>query len=53
MAHDADDVARFVRDISPEQARRIGQAAYRRVLADHTYAQRAAQFEQALEAVPA
>lgn len=48
VAEDGEDVARFVRDLSPERARIIGQAARRRVLADHTYDQRAADVEALL-----
>ena len=49
VAHDGNDVARHVGYLTPEEARKIGQAAYRRVLADHTYAQRARQVEEVLE----
>ena len=49
VAHDGNDVARHVGSLTPEEARAIGQAAYRRVLADHTYAQRARQVEEVLE----
>ena len=45
VAHSGDEVAAHVSDITPARARRIGQAAYRRVLAEHTYAHRAAQFD--------
>lgn len=41
VARDGADVGEFVRSVSPEQARRIGAAALRRVLAEHTYDQRA------------
>jgi spore maturation protein CgeB len=36
--------------LSKSRAREIGQAAYKRVLAEHTYAHRAAQLEQVLDA---
>ena len=49
VAHDGDDVARFVRDVSDTQAQAIGQAALSRVLAEHTYARRVAQLEAVLE----
>jgi spore maturation protein CgeB len=42
------DVAQIVEDLSPERARRIGEAARARVLADHTYSQRGAFVEAAL-----
>ena len=43
VAHNGSDVAAIVKHLSAERARQIGAAAYRRVLADHTYAQRARQ----------
>ena len=45
----ADDVKRYLRDLSETEVRRIGEAAQQRVLACHTHAQRAAEFEAALE----
>ena len=38
-----------VEELTPDRAREIGQAAHRRVLAQHTYAQRAAQLDEILE----
>ncbi len=49
VAHSGEEVAAHVVDLTPERARQIGQAAYRRALAQHTYAQRAAQFDDILE----
>ncbi len=49
VAHDGNDVARHVGYLTSEEAHKIGQAAYRRVLADHTYTQRARQVEEVLE----
>jgi len=49
VAADGEEVAAHVDALTPERARAIGQAAYRRVLAEHTYAHRAAQLEQVLE----
>jgi spore maturation protein CgeB len=49
VASDGDEVAAHVVDLTPERARKIGEAAYRRVLAEHTYAHRAAQFDGILE----
>ncbi len=43
VARSGDEVAAIVRDLSPARARAIGQAAYRRALAEHTYAHRATQ----------
>ncbi|TFW14203.1 hypothetical protein EGY25_03090 [Brevundimonas intermedia] len=42
VARDGQDVAAHLASLTPERARTIGQAARARVLADHTYAQRAA-----------
>jgi spore maturation protein CgeB len=50
VAHDGQGVAEIVRTLTPERARAIGQAALRRVLAEHTYAHRAAQLETVLDA---
>jgi spore maturation protein CgeB len=41
VARDGADVAAHLGALTPERARRIGARALRRVLADHTYAQRA------------
>ena len=37
-----------LRELTPDRARRIGQAALRRILSEHTYAHRAAQVETVL-----
>jgi len=50
VARDGAQVAEHLRDLTPERARRIGEAARRRVLAEHTYAHRAAQLEAVLDA---
>jgi spore maturation protein CgeB len=47
-ATDGDEVAAILAALEPERARRIGAAARRRVLADHTYARRAEVVERAL-----
>ncbi len=44
----AEDVARYVREVTPERAREIGRAARRRALAEHTYARRAALMDAVL-----
>ena len=49
VAHSGDEVAAHLVDLTPERAREIGRAAYQRVLAQHTYAQRAAQLDEILE----
>ncbi|HLV67588.1 MAG TPA: glycosyltransferase [Polyangiaceae bacterium] len=48
IANDADEVVEHLNRLTPEAARRIGEAARRRVLAEHTYAQRAVEVERAL-----
>jgi spore maturation protein CgeB len=50
VARDGQDVAEFVRAVTPEQAKRIGEAALKRVLAHHTYDQRAAQADALFQA---
>jgi spore maturation protein CgeB len=49
VAHDGVEVAQHVRSLDATRARAIGQAAFRRVMAEHTYAHRAAQLEALLE----
>jgi spore maturation protein CgeB len=52
VARSGDEVVEYVRSLTVERARAIGQAALRRVLANHTYAQRAALLEHALGLAP-
>jgi spore maturation protein CgeB len=40
VARDGEEVALIVRELTKERAREIGEAARRRVLAEHTYEQR-------------
>jgi spore maturation protein CgeB len=47
-ARDGADVAAHLAALTPERARRIGQAARARILAGHTYAQRGAQVDALL-----
>jgi len=49
VARDGEEVAALVRQLDAARARRIGEAAHRRVLAHHTYGHRVAQLEAALE----
>jgi spore maturation protein CgeB len=49
VARDGADVAEHIRGLTPERARAIGEAARRRVLADHTYALRGAQVDAILK----
>jgi spore maturation protein CgeB len=48
VAHSGADVAHHIADLDEHTARTIGRAALRRVLAEHTYAQRATQLESLL-----
>jgi spore maturation protein CgeB len=48
VAQSGDEVAAHVRALDAARAREIGQAAHRRVLAEHTYAHRAAQLDAVL-----
>jgi spore maturation protein CgeB len=51
VAEDGDGVVELLQGLTAERAREIGSASYRRVLAEHTYSHRAAQFESVL-AIP-
>ncbi len=48
VARDGADVARHLAALTADRARRIGEAARRRVLAEHTYARRAAEVDALL-----
>jgi spore maturation protein CgeB len=48
VANDGNEVAELARDLDPRRAKLIGERAQKRVLAEHTYAQRALQFENVL-----
>ena len=50
VGRSGEEVREILQGLSPERAREIGQAGYRRVLARHTYDHRAAQLEELLEA---
>jgi len=52
VASGGDEVAEHVRSLTAARARTIGDAARRRVLASHTYAQRAQQLEHVLAGAP-
>ena len=45
VARDGQDVAEHLRTLTPERARAIGEAALRRVLAEHTYTLRGAEID--------
>jgi spore maturation protein CgeB len=49
VARDGEEVAQHARALDAQRAHAIGQAAYRRVMAEHTYAHRAAQFDEVME----
>jgi spore maturation protein CgeB len=53
VALDGNDVADYVSALTPERARAIGDAAFRRILGEHTYAHRAVEVDAALGALPA
>lgn len=48
VARNGVEVAEILQELSPERAQAIGQAALKRVLAEHTYHHRAKQFEEIL-----
>ena len=50
VARDGKDVAEHLRSLTPDRARRVGDAALRRVLREHTYAQRGEQVDGLLRA---
>lgn len=50
VARNGDEVAALLEELTPDRARRVGEAAYRRVLAEHTYSHRADQLEKVLDA---
>jgi spore maturation protein CgeB len=49
VAVNGDEVIEHIRWLLPADAKRIGEAAYRRTLAEHTYAHRASQIDALLE----
>jgi spore maturation protein CgeB len=53
VARNGAEVAELLASLDPERARRIGEAAHERVLAEHTYHRRAAQVEAILAGEPA
>jgi spore maturation protein CgeB len=53
VAHSGDQVADRLQALTPDEARRMGEAARRRILAEHTYDHRAAQVEALLDALRA
>ncbi len=53
VARDGAEVAAIVAALTPERAQQVGEAARRRILAEHTYRHRAEQFDKIMEAVAA
>ena len=53
VARDGQDVADLLEALTPETARAIGEAARRRILAEHTYARRGAEVDGALRELAA
>ncbi len=51
VARDGSEVSAYLQNVDATRAHKIGDAAYRRALAEHTYAHRAAQFDGILEGV--
>jgi spore maturation protein CgeB len=49
VARDGDEVAEHVEALDASRARQIGEAARQRILAEHTYAHRAAELDAVLE----
>ncbi|HYI97443.1 MAG TPA: glycosyltransferase [Bryobacteraceae bacterium] len=52
VARSGDEVVESIESLSIDKARKIGQAAYKRVLSEHTYAHRAAQIDAVLDTTP-
>ncbi len=46
IARNGDDVLEHLQELTPQRASQIGQAAYRRICAHHTYSHRATQLEE-------
>ncbi|MGH8328169.1 MAG: glycosyltransferase family protein, partial [Steroidobacteraceae bacterium] len=53
VARDGEEVAAIAGELTPARAERLGRAALRRVLAEHTYAHRALEVERILAGIPA
>lgn len=52
VARSGDEIAKHIRDLTPQRASRIGERAQARMLAEHTYAHRALDVEAAIGALP-
>ncbi len=51
VARDGAEVAQILKSLTPERAHQVGEAARRRILSEHTYRHRAAQFDEVMEGV--
>jgi spore maturation protein CgeB len=49
VAKNGEEVAKILKELSPERAKAIGEAALKRVLSEHTYRHRALEFERVLQ----
>lgn len=49
LAASAEEIVRYVRELSDDDVRRIGESAHARVLAEHSSSHRASEFERAVE----
>jgi hypothetical protein len=52
VAHGADDIVRYLREISPAKAHQIGSAMHERALRDHVYESRAKLVDEILQSAP-
>jgi len=52
VAHSAQDIVRYLREVSPARAAEIGSAMRKRALQEHTYELRARQFDEIVKAAP-
>jgi spore maturation protein CgeB len=52
VAHGADEIVSYLREISPADAHGIGSAMHRRALRDHVYESRAKLVDKILESAP-
>jgi spore maturation protein CgeB len=51
VARDGAEVGEHLHSLTPERSRKIGQAALRRLCAEHTYAHRALELERVLRSL--
>ena len=51
LARNGAEVAQILESLTPERARKVGEAARQRIFSEHTYRHRAAQFDEVMEGV--